>query len=140
LPRCLVVHADLYRVQSPAELDEIAFADVARDAIVLVEWPERADFAAADRLDIALSLAPDLGPAGRRAEISGHGTLARRIDRMAAIRTFLEEAGLSEATRTRVQGDASTRSYERLALGERRVILMNAPRRPDGPPLRGGLP
>jgi hypothetical protein len=45
-----------------------------------------------------------------------------------------------------MQGDASSRSYERLALGdrlasgERNLILMNAPRRPDGPPVRNGLP
>ena len=39
-----------------------------------------------------------------------------------------------------MQGDASTRSYERLALGEQRDILMNSPRRPDGPPVRGGKP
>ena len=40
----------------------------------------------------------------------------------------------------RMQGDASTRSYERLALGDKHVILMNLPRRPDGPPVRGGKP
>jgi aminoglycoside/choline kinase family phosphotransferase len=42
--------------------------------------------------------------------------------------------------RQRVQGDASTRLYERLALGEHRAFLMNAPRRPDGPPVRDGKP
>jgi N-acetylmuramate 1-kinase len=140
LPRCLVIHADLYRVQQPEELDEIGYADVASDAIVLVEWPDRAEFVPADRLEIEFSLAAELGPAGRHADILGHGALAARIERMAAIRGFLEESGFGDAARTRVQGDASTRSYERLALGERRVILMNSPRRPDGPPLRGGLP
>ncbi len=40
----------------------------------------------------------------------------------------------------RIQGDASTRSYERLRLGEQRAILMNSPRRPDGPPVRDGKP
>ena len=39
-----------------------------------------------------------------------------------------------------MQGDASTRSYERLALGDQHVILMNSPRRPDGPPVRDGKP
>src|SRR4029079_12960881 len=36
--------------------------------------------------------------------------------------------------------DASTRSYERLRLGDQRALLMNSPRRPDGPMLRGGKP
>jgi aminoglycoside/choline kinase family phosphotransferase len=38
-----------------------------------------------------------------------------------------------------MQGDASTRSYERLVHDGRKLVLMNAPRRPDGPPVRGGL-
>ena len=31
-------------------------------------------------------------------------------------------------------------SYERLALGDQHAILMNSPRRPDGPPVRDGKP
>jgi aminoglycoside/choline kinase family phosphotransferase len=42
--------------------------------------------------------------------------------------------------RAHVQGDASTRVYERLAHQGRNYILMNAKRRPDGPAVRGGLP
>src|SRR6185295_3967775 len=53
---------------------------------------------------------------------------------------FLAAEGLSDARREHVQGDASTRSYERLTHGDRKLILMNAPRRPDGPPVRGGMP
>lgn len=39
-----VIHADLYRLRSPEELAGIGWDDVAGDeeAIVLVEWPERA--------------------------------------------------------------------------------------------------
>ena len=37
-------------------------------------------------------------------------------------------------------GDASTRIFERLTLDQKTVILMNAPRRPDGPPVRDGKP
>jgi len=44
------------------------------------------------------------------------------------------------AVRARIAGDASTRSYERLNLGGKQFILMNAPRRPDGPPVKDGLP
>jgi tRNA threonylcarbamoyl adenosine modification protein YjeE len=141
LPRCSVVHADLYRVNAPEELIEIGFADLAHDAIVLVEWPDRgAGVLPADRLDVEFALAAELGSTHRRARITGHGALAGCIARMTVIRRFLEEEGFGEAERTRVQGDASTRAYERLDLGERRAVLMNAPRRPDGPPVRGGLP
>ncbi len=38
----LVVHADLYRVRRPIELDELALEELlARARVVLVEWPER---------------------------------------------------------------------------------------------------
>ncbi len=40
--------------------------------------------------------------------------------------------------RRHIQGDASSRSYERLFLGASRAILMNSPPRPDGPAIRGG--
>ena len=39
-----------------------------------------------------------------------------------------------------MEGDASTRIYERLVVEEQTVVLMNAPRRPDGPPVRDGKP
>ena len=56
------------------------------------------------------------------------------------MRRFLDASGYGQAERRRLQGDASTRCYERLQLGEQRAILMNSPRRPDGPPVRGGKP
>ena len=39
-----------------------------------------------------------------------------------------------------LQGDASTRSYARLSGRTARALLMDAPRQPDGPPIRDGLP
>jgi len=141
LPAGALVHADLYRVNAPEELVEIGFVDLAEDAVVLVEWPDRAaGFLPLGRLDLELALVPEHGPNHRLARITGHGAVAARLERMMVIRRFLEEAGLAKAERERLVGDASTRSYERLKLGERRAVLMNAPRRPDGPPLRAGLP
>jgi tRNA threonylcarbamoyl adenosine modification protein YjeE len=141
LPRCPVVHVDLYRVNAPEELVEIGFSDLAPDAIALVEWPDRAaGLLPPDRLDLDFAMKPERGATYRVARLTGHGALAPRIERLTAIRRFLDEAKFGTAERTPVQGDASTRVYERLDLGDRRVILMNAPRRPDGPPVRAGLP
>ena len=141
LPGGPVAHADLYRVQAADELVEMGFDDLGRDAIVLVEWPDRAaGHLPADRLDIEFSLTADQGVGRRRARITGHGAMAGRAARMAAIGQFIAEAGFAEAKRVRLKGDASTRAYERLTLPQRRVVLMNAPRRPDGPPVRNGLP
>lgn len=48
-------------------------------------------------------------------------------DRSEARRTFLSAAGWSAAQIHPLAGDASTRSYQRLILGERRALLMDAP-------------
>ena len=39
-----------------------------------------------------------------------------------------------------MQGDASTRIFERLTLNDQTMVLMNAPPHPDGPPVRDGKP
>ena len=141
LPRFPVVHADLYRLDAPGELAELGFDDLPEGAMVLLEWPDRAaGFLPQDRLDIAFTLAPPLGPEHRNARVTGYGKFAPRAERFAAIRRFLEASGYSGAERSRIQGDASTRLYERLRLDDQRAILMSAPRRPDGPPVRDGKP
>jgi tRNA threonylcarbamoyl adenosine modification protein YjeE len=138
LPRFQVVHVDLYRTSGIAELAELGFDDLPEGVVVLLEWPDRAgNRLPPDRLDIALTLAPKLKLEFRHARVTGHGAFGPRVERMAAVRGFLAESGLSDAQRIWMPGDASTRSYERLALADRQVILMNWPRRPDGPPLRG---
>lgn len=37
-----VVHADLYRLDDPAELDELGLDSLGEGGVLLVEWPERA--------------------------------------------------------------------------------------------------
>src|SRR3954453_21085319 len=37
-----LVHADLYRLADASELAELGFDDLPQDALVLVEWPDRA--------------------------------------------------------------------------------------------------
>ena len=54
---------------------------------------------------------------------------ARRAD---ARRQFLEASGWGSAIAFPMAGDASTRSYERLTLGERTAVLMNAPPAAEG--------
>lgn len=141
LPRFPLIHADLYRLEGPGELAELGFDDLPKEAVVLLEWPDRAaGFLPPDRLDIAFTLDPKAGPEARKARITGYGAFGARVDRIPAIRRFLDASGYGQAERKRIQGDASTRSYERLQTGEQRAILMNSPRRPDGPPVRHGKP
>jgi tRNA threonylcarbamoyl adenosine modification protein YjeE len=61
-----VLHADLYRLGDPREVDELGLMDNP-DAIVLVEWAERApEIIAAATMTVALAI-----PSG------GEGRLAR---------------------------------------------------------------
>jgi tRNA threonylcarbamoyladenosine biosynthesis protein TsaE len=36
-----VLHVDLYRIEDPAEADELGLDDARGDAVLIVEWPER---------------------------------------------------------------------------------------------------
>jgi tRNA threonylcarbamoyl adenosine modification protein YjeE len=141
LPRFPLVHADLYRLSGAAELAELGFDDLPDGAVVLMEWPDRAaGFLPTDRLDITFTLAPALGGEVRHVRYAGYGRFEPRAGHIARIRDFLDEAGFGEAQRLRMQGDASTRIFERLTHDGQTAILMNAPRRPDGPPVRDGKP
>jgi N-acetylmuramate 1-kinase len=141
LPRFSLVHTDLYRLSGPAELTELGFDDATESVVTLLEWPDRATgFLPADRLDIALTLAPQQGPNARSARVTGYGSFAARAERILTIRQFLDRSGFGQAERRRIQGDASTRSYERLTRDRATYILMNSPKRPDGPPVRDGKP
>ena len=57
-----VWHVDLYRIDAPTELDELGL-DSAGDAVLVVEWPERAG---PDMWPEALTLSLDFGPDGER--------------------------------------------------------------------------
>jgi tRNA threonylcarbamoyl adenosine modification protein YjeE len=141
LPPFPLVHADLYRVNDPNELEEIGLSPLPEGAVALIEWPERAPGALpADRIDIALSHRPALGSTARAAVITGHGKAAAQVERLRALREFLQDAGYIDAKRQRMAGDASTRSYARLARNDGFVILMNSPKRPDGPAIYDGKP
>jgi tRNA threonylcarbamoyl adenosine modification protein YjeE len=150
LPRFRVVHADLYRIGGADELTELGLDDMA-DSVVAMEWPDRAGSALPkDRIDIAFALAPRNGAEHRIVQMEGRGAASGRVDRLGAMLSFLDKVGFAAVARARIAGDASSRSYERLEFGSKNstfkngtctsFILMNAPRRPDGPPVKDGLP
>ena len=137
-----IVHADLYRVKDPSELAELGWDEAAEGALVLVEWAERAGSAlAGDRLEIVFFTDARRGPDYRRAEITGHGAMARRLLSTRGAQAVLARAGWDEAEREYMQGDASSRAYELLRKpnGDKAVLMISPPR-PDGPPVRNGKP
>lgn len=139
--RGVVAHADLYRIGDVGELEELGWDEAGEGAIVLVEWPERTGgMLPPSRLDVALDMLPDFGPNARRATVTGVGAFAQRLGRLRDGSYFLQAAGWGEANRVHLKGDASTRIYERLVRAGASAILMDAPKRPDGPAIRGGRP
>ncbi|HEU0085148.1 MAG TPA: tRNA (adenosine(37)-N6)-threonylcarbamoyltransferase complex ATPase subunit type 1 TsaE [Bradyrhizobium sp.] len=139
LPPYPLVHADLYRINDSSELEEIGLSPLPEGAVALIEWPERAgDALPPDRIDIALSHRPALGSTARAAVITGHGKAASQVERLRGLREFLQAAGALDARRLRMPGDASIRSYARLANSDGTRILMNSPQRPDGPAIYDG--
>ncbi|WP_164919608.1 aminoglycoside phosphotransferase family protein, partial [Hansschlegelia zhihuaiae] len=77
-------------------------------------------------------------PTARKARLAGHGAFGPRLTRLRDGQTFLDAAGWGRAAREHIQGDASTRLYERLTLGDRTAILMDTPPRAPGPTVRDG--
>ena len=141
LARFPVVHVDLYRLSSAAELSELGFDDLPDKAVVLMEWADRAaSVLPPDRLDITFTLEPSSGREVRHARYTGYGAFTARAERIGQVRAFLDAAGFAAAERRRLKGDASTRIFERLTRGEQTFVFMNAPARPDGPPVRQGKP
>jgi tRNA threonylcarbamoyl adenosine modification protein YjeE len=137
-PRFPVNHCDFYRLEA-SELGELGLDDMLATAATIVEWPERAsDFMPPDRLDIAMDETPE--PSRRRIVLTGHGAWASRLARLKVLADFLAKTPYAEADAEYLQGDASTRAYARLVRPDRSAILMNAPRQPDGPPIRDGKP
>lgn len=130
-------HFDLYRIERPDEIFELGFEEAESGGLSLVEWPERmGDYLPRDYLSIHID--DDGGPEARHARLTGHGAWEARLSRMEALKAFVEQAGWGAAARSWLQGDASSRAYERLALAGQRAVLMNAPPMVDGPVVRDG--
>ncbi|MFN4205698.1 MAG: tRNA (adenosine(37)-N6)-threonylcarbamoyltransferase complex ATPase subunit type 1 TsaE [Agrobacterium albertimagni] len=135
-----VAHFDLYRLSDPSELDELGLEEALADGICLVEWPGKAGRALPkNRIEIQFQFASN---GGRDLVIRAPETKLARLRRVDEIRRFLQTSGYGDAHRRHLTGDASNRAYEHVypANGSARLVLMDAPKRPNGPPIRDGKP
>jgi tRNA threonylcarbamoyl adenosine modification protein YjeE len=131
LPRLRVLHLDLYRIGDPRELDELGIDDLAPAALVVVEWSERAPGRfAGNVLEVSLALDP-AAPQERTAWLRGEGSWTERLARLLEVREAIAAMGFGDWSRSFIQGDASSRRYERLGRDGQTAILMDAPARPD---------
>ena len=73
-----IFHVDLYRIESPAELDSIGLADAtAGSGICLIEWAER-DPSLQEIPHLHIELIHDT-PTSRRIRLTSHGAHATEI-------------------------------------------------------------
>jgi tRNA threonylcarbamoyladenosine biosynthesis protein TsaE len=70
-------HADLYRLEDPAQVAELALDELASSGVLVVEWPERAPLELPEeRLMVTLSYG---GAKSRAVEIAAEGERYREI-------------------------------------------------------------
>ncbi|MDE2384012.1 MAG: tRNA (adenosine(37)-N6)-threonylcarbamoyltransferase complex ATPase subunit type 1 TsaE [Alphaproteobacteria bacterium] len=135
--RLPVAHVDLYRLRSPEEVLELGLDELAASHLILAEWPSHAmETLSQDTLLLEFSGHGE----SRSIMISAKGAWGPALARNAEIEAFLEAQGVDPATRRFLDGDASSRRYEKVIEGAREVILMDMPQRPDGPPVKDGKP
>ncbi|MBI1386163.1 MAG: tRNA (adenosine(37)-N6)-threonylcarbamoyltransferase complex ATPase subunit type 1 TsaE [Rhizobiales bacterium] len=140
--RFQIDHFDLYRLENAdaRALAETGLEDALGRGLVLIEWPERAAHMLAGHeptLTVRLVATPDGENLRSVMFVAGAGWRAR-LERARLVHGFLARHGYGGHRIDYLQGDASPRGYGRLSVDGASVILMNAPRQPDGPPLAGG--
>ena len=126
-------HTDLYRLSDPAELDELGLDEALPQAIMLVEWPDRADILPDDALTVSLS--PGADHDHRQITLSGPRPRWEKLSRLAEIAVLLHRNGWADAQVVPLAGDASARRYFRLFGPEAddRAVLMDAAPSSCGP-------
>jgi N-acetylmuramate 1-kinase len=135
--RVPVFHADLYRVKSGDEISELGVDELLQTHIGLIEWPERLSSPLTDDvLHVNLSGSGD----SRTVTLAAQGRWLEALQRDAVIEGFLTQHHVDNASRIFFEGDASARRYETVEHKGERVLLMDMPQRPDGPPVKDGKP
>jgi len=76
--RCRLAHADLYRIESPSELQQLGLSEYDDGmTVIAIEWAEKAGIhLPTDRLDIRLS---HQSPTTRRIAMTATGPVAQRL-------------------------------------------------------------
>ncbi|MGB7288260.1 MAG: tRNA (adenosine(37)-N6)-threonylcarbamoyltransferase complex ATPase subunit type 1 TsaE, partial [Salaquimonas sp.] len=137
-----VIHADLYRLNDPGEVEELGLTSLDEQTIALIEWPEKGQGSMGiPALHLKFeTLREGEADEGRSVSVSGQYDWLNSLNRSLTIRRFVTEGWAENVSRRPLMGDASSRSYEIVTLDNQQRILMNAPRQPDGPIIQDGKP
>ena len=75
--RITLYHADLYRLESPDEVAELALEEISGNGVLVVEWPERGDVVLPkERLTLLFEVS---GPETRRLTTEARGARAQAL-------------------------------------------------------------
>jgi N-acetylmuramate 1-kinase len=136
--RVRVFHADLYRLQGGADVDELGMDGLLTSHLGLIEWPDKLQRPLTqDALTITLTGRGDQ----REATLHATGAWAQAMKRDDILNAFIAKTDFVECTRIFFEGDASARRYEKLIKPNGDMcLLMDMPQRPDGAPVKDGKP
>ncbi len=128
-------HFDLYRLEEPEELEELGLDDLLEVGAALIEWPEKAD-ELLPRQALWVRITQPEEDSERRgfAFHSAGPDWQERLTGTLDIRSFLQETDFRDAERRFLAGDASLRSFETVAKGDRSAVLMRWPFQGDKVP------
>ncbi|WP_019220903.1 tRNA (adenosine(37)-N6)-threonylcarbamoyltransferase complex ATPase subunit type 1 TsaE [Bartonella senegalensis] len=119
-----IIHADLYRLSTTEEIDELGLYEARQQSILLVEWPEKST----DLLgEVTFALTLQYEGCGRRVTLTSAQHSLERLQRSFEIRRFLTTHGRGHVYRHLLATDASARTYELLYDGQHQEVLMDAP-------------
>ncbi len=131
-----VAHLDLYRLSDVSELDELGIDEMLSDGVCLIEWPEMASSELPKDSTITLRLTHQ--DDGRLATIDAPPKQRARLERVLAIREFLDDNGKRNASRRYFSGDAAYRTYELVRDADGQSLLMDWQPPPRGPVIKDG--
>ncbi len=135
--RVPVVHADLYRISSPAEVAELGLEEFLAKSLTIIEWPEKLpENISPNHLKISFTGSGDT----RDLKLEAAGKWIDILKRDETIKRFVNQSPVSGGNRYHFEGDASARRYERVAGKAATMLLMDMPSRPDGPVVKNGKP
>lgn len=133
--RVPVVHVDLYRIGSPAEVNELGLEEFPGKSLMIIEWPEKLpENISPNYLKISFTGSGD----SRDLKLEAAGKWIEILKRDEAIKGFVNQTQAAGGTRYHFEGDASARRYERIAGNAATLLLMDMPSRPDGPAVKNG--
>lgn len=135
--RVPATHADLYRLASSSDTQELGLDEAASRSILLVEWPDRLG---GQRFEDCLTIRFSGEGELRSLLLEPQGRWVALLQRASDTADFVAASEAAGAERRHFEGDASSRRYEMLTLRGEPVLLMDMPELPDGPIIKHNKP